>query len=70
MEDEPKNGNQNDTNPKAWGDERVCYAVPIVDIKVFVGLAEEIEQRPGKYGRDPINEEIDAGQFFLVHHRW
>ena len=46
MKDEPTDGDDNDTQPKTRRDKRMGNTVPIVDVKVLVRLAEEIEKRP------------------------
>ena len=67
MEDQPTDGDDDDANPKTGRNERMGDAVPIVDVKVFVRLAEEIEQRPRQNGSNPIDDEIKRCQSFLIH---
>jgi hypothetical protein len=55
MENQPTDGDDEDAQPKARGDEGMRDAVPIVDIKVFVGLAEKVKQRPCQNGSNSID---------------
>ena len=67
MENQPTDGNDDYTNPKTRRHERMRDAVPIIDVKVFVRLAEEIKQSPRQNGRNPIDDEIQRCQPFLIH---
>jgi hypothetical protein len=67
VKDKPTDWDDDDTEPETGRGERIRDAVPIVYVKVFVSLTEEVEQRPRQNGGNPIDEEIDAGQSFLVH---
>jgi hypothetical protein len=67
MENEPTDGDEDDSHPKAGRRQRISYPIPIIDIKVFVGFSEKIEQRPSQNGGYPIRKKIQICQLFLVH---
>jgi hypothetical protein len=59
MKDEPGNRNDSHPQPKTRGIERIRDAIPIIDIEIFVCLAEEIKQRPRQNGSQPIDDEVE-----------
>ncbi len=67
MKDKPTNRDDCHTQPKTRRNKRIGDTIPIVDIEVFMSLAEEIKQGPRQNGGNPIDEEIQTGQSFLIH---
>jgi hypothetical protein len=59
MKDEPADGDDDHTQPKTRCIERIRDAIPIVDVKVFVRLTEEVKQGPRQNGSQPIDDEIE-----------
>jgi hypothetical protein len=59
MKNKPGNRNDGYSQPKTRRIERIRDTVPIIDVEVFVRLAEEIKQSPRQNGSQPIDDEIE-----------